>query len=200
MEALPNSRERILSAAIQELEERGEAGLRIASISRLADASVASIYHFFANREGLVQAAQSHRYAQTLWSGAEEFENNAMACKSREEFELVIESGLRAIYSPERAPYRWTRINVLGSAWARKDLLQGVKESTNIWAQFLCKILTEMQKRGFCSQRFDPMVIAWWYSGTLIGRLEAEALQPDISMDEYNAISIAAVMQVIFGD
>ena len=56
-----------------DMEETGEASVRVARILEESESSYGSIYHHFGSREGLVQAALVERYVATLSLGLEEF-------------------------------------------------------------------------------------------------------------------------------
>ena len=58
------TRERILSAALQEFAARGFAGARVDAIARRAAINKRMLYHYFGNKEGLFGAVLRHKMAE----------------------------------------------------------------------------------------------------------------------------------------
>lgn len=55
--------DRIVDATVAAIEVGGEPGLRVNDIARDSEVSVATLYHYFGDREGLVVAARQKQYA-----------------------------------------------------------------------------------------------------------------------------------------
>jgi len=60
------SRERIVGHAAELVAERGVAGTSLDDVLAAADASKSQLYHYFAGRDELVEAAVAHRCGQVL--------------------------------------------------------------------------------------------------------------------------------------
>lgn len=192
--------ERILEAAILEVEAGGEAGLRIERIVSSAKVSVASIYQRFGSRDGLVQAAQLERYARSMSERTDEFLAATAACQTREQFRALIAELIEWIMSRERHLNRFTRVSVLGSAYARPELQGTVAEAARRSVGKLTVALADAQARGLASTRHQPEVIAWWYSGSLLGRVEFEVIRPDGLEEDYNTLYKDLLFHVLFDD
>jgi TetR/AcrR family transcriptional regulator len=63
------TRERLLEMAIEMVEARGEAGLRVDEVATLAGVTKPMVYRYFGDREGLVIAVQAERYRRSLQYG-----------------------------------------------------------------------------------------------------------------------------------
>lgn len=64
----PSTRERILSAALDEFAEHGIAGARVDEIAQRAEVNKQALYYYFGSKELLFQAALSYGYAKDLGS------------------------------------------------------------------------------------------------------------------------------------
>ena len=60
-----DSERRILLAAVELVDRYGETGLRISDLVEASGRSVGSIYHFFDNREGVIEAVRAYRFYPT---------------------------------------------------------------------------------------------------------------------------------------
>ena len=58
------TRERVIEVVIALLEEGGEAAVRIEEVRRRSGVSIGSLYHHFADRDGLIAAGQLRRFAR----------------------------------------------------------------------------------------------------------------------------------------
>lgn len=192
--------ERILEAAIAELEAGGEAGLRIDRIVAAAKVSVASIYQRFGSREGLVQAVQLERYVRSMSLRLDEFTAASAACQSQAEFRTLVASFMDWIMRPELYANRLTRANVLGSSYARPDLQATVAAASKQSVSRIQAVLADAQDRGLITRRYSAEVITWWYSGSLIGRVEFEVVQPEGLAEEYNALYKDLVLRLLFDE
>lgn len=189
---------RILEAAIAQVDDGGEAGLRIDHIVTSAKVSAASIYQRFGSRDGLVQAVQYERYMRSMTERFAEFIDATAACQTEQEFRTLVESFLHWIIDPSRYPSRFTRANVIGSSQARPDLQQTVASGARDASRWLTAAIADAQQRGLCSKRHSPEAIVWWYSGSLLGRVEFELVQPEGLLEEYNAIYIEQLLHLLF--
>ena len=195
-----STRERILEAAIEEIELGGEAGLRIERIVAKAHVSIASIYHCFGNRDGLVQAAQLERYSRSMEARTVDLAAAAEACETSEEFKDLVRTLLTWIVDSSRYAVRFKRISVLGSAFARPELQQGIAVATARPVQDLTAVLARGQERGLMPSTWRPEVLAWHFTGALLGRVEFELVQPDGLLAEYDELFISQLLHAGFGD
>ena len=144
-----SSKERILQLTIAAIEEGGEASVRVKAIADEAKVAITSIYHFYGDREGLVQAAQVARFAAGYREGAEIFRHVAESCQSREELRDALLTILRTVFSGAHTAGRARRANVVGSAVARPQLRNVIIEEAQFWINDLCESLAIAQRRGF---------------------------------------------------
>ena len=143
------SKERILQLAIKAIDEGGEASVRVKAIAEEAEVAITSIYHFYGDREGLVQAAHLARFSVGYREGAELFRQIAESCQSKEELREGIQTILRTVFSASHTDSRARRSNVVGSAGTRPALRDVIIEETRFWISDLLNSIEIAQRRGF---------------------------------------------------
>lgn len=177
-----NSRDVILSLAMKAIDEGGEASLRVKKIADDAGTAVTSIYHFFGSREGLVEAAQTARFEAGYAEGRRMVREAAQSLDTREEFASLVEKVLRDLFSGRHNYNRLRRINVVGSAVARPELLEAINDSQRLWLTELVEGLLIAQQRGFIAPDADVATAATWHLITVNGfaAIEGDSTGADV--------------------
>ena len=70
--------QRLLDAAVHQLDSEGEAGLRVDAVVAEAGVTIPVLYHHYGNREGLVRAAHVARLTRDLAKVLAGFEQDAV--------------------------------------------------------------------------------------------------------------------------
>ena len=96
MSALPSApvgestRDRLIDAAIEIIESDGEQAVKVREVASRAGVTEPSLYHFFGDRNGLIEEAQAERFRRNQMDVLSGFATAILECESREEFvELV---------------------------------------------------------------------------------------------------------------
>ncbi len=194
-----DTRTRLLEAAVEIIEAKGEVGLRIRDIAAAAGVTEPSIYHFFGSREGLIVAAQAHRYVHGQITALREFEQAVYGCRTKKQFIEIVRQALTNVYStPASVATRSTRINVLGSAQTRPELARQLGESQRLANKALAEPLRFARDKGWVRQDVDLTILAAWIIGQINGRVLMEIDPVEEDMKKWNEISIDAVL-AMFG-
>ena len=180
-----NSKDVILSLAMKAIDEGGEASLRVKKIADEAGTAVTSIYHFFGSREGLVEAAQIARFEAGYAEGRRMTLEAARNAESREEFAGIVERILRNLFSEQHHHNRLRRINVVGSAIARPELLEAINASQRRWLAELIEGLAAAQQRGFITRDADVASAATWHLLTVNGFAAIEGDDTGADVDKW---------------
>lgn len=180
-----SSKDTILALAIGEIDKGGEASLRVKRIADDADTAVTSIYHFFGSREGLVEAAQIARFEAGYDEGRAQLFEAARTVQTREEFARLVETLLRDVFSPRHHHNRIRRINVVGSAFARPQLLAAINKVQRRWLQELIDALGIAQQRGIISADADIASAATWHLLTMNGFAAIEGDSTGADVDKW---------------
>lgn len=178
-----SSKDTILALAIAEIDRGGEASLRVKRIADDAGTAVTSIYHFYGSREGLVEAAQTARFEAGYDEARARVLDAARTVTNREEFAEILEAVLRDLFSPRHHHNRLRRINVVGSAFARPELLSAINRVQRQWLKELVDGLTAAQNRGIIDAKADIASAATWHLLTVNGfaAIEGDSTGADVN-------------------
>ncbi len=196
MVAAPSTRERLLSAAIEQIEFGGEQALRLHDIALASGVAAPSIYHFFGSRDGLIEAAQAVRYASSLTGLSAIFVERVKSISSRHEFVALMRAMLAEALAEDRVEKRSTRIEVLGSSRTRPALDQKLQLVHRQVVDQLAKVAIVAQRHGWCRRELDPEVIAAWVLTMIDARYLVEMDPEHGDLSGWNAIAIDAVLAV----
>lgn len=194
-----SSRDRILETAITIIDAEGEAGVRVDRIAELAGITKPSIYHFFASRDGLIVAAQAERYRRSLLFSLPALMESVRACRSRDEFSMIIRNRIRSFSLPEGKHRRRERIQVLGSAVSRPALRAQLLDVEARATGDFVTMLTFAHEQGWITTRFDFTVVARWWFGVMLGRHLVDDVLDGEESEEWTEIVIEAMEHIIYG-
>ena len=170
--------------------------MRVSAIATAVGVKEPSVYHFFKNRDALVEAAQIERYRLSYTEMMVPFEMAAAMSETREEFESAVRKVFALVYSPERVPIRSIRENVMGAAQSSEVIAKAINEINHEVALALARVMSFGQERGWISKDVDALALAYWGIGQLNGRVIAEMNSDLVSLDEWNKVSVEAVLAI----
>ena len=194
-----DTRSRLLLAAVRVLEAEGEVGIRVREIAAEAGVREPSIYHFFGSREGLIEAAQVHRFAEGQRDLTRDFDARVRQCSSRDEMVQAFRAMLRVAFR-RRAAERAVRVNVLGSTQSRPSLAAQLAETQRVSGRMMADTLEFAQQRGWIAADLDPLAFSAWFVGQLTGRVLIEIDPGFVDANHWDAISTRAVFAVLGWD
>jgi AcrR family transcriptional regulator len=189
-----DTRAQLIEATIAALSYGGEGSVRISAIASAVGVREPSVYHFFKNREALIEAAHIERYRRSYEEMMVPFEVAARMADTQAEFEKSIRKILSISYSPERIAIRSERMNVFGAAQSSPNIAEAVNRINFEAASSLARVMEYGQNRGWISSEFDPMALAYWEIGQLNGRVFAEMNPSAVDLEAWNKVCEEAVM------
>lgn len=189
-----DTRAQLIEATIAALSYGGEGSVRVSAIANAVGVREPSVYHFFKNREALIEAAHIERYRRSYEEMMVPFEVAARMADTQAEFEKSVRKILSISYSPERAEIRSERMNVLGAAQSSPNIAEAINRINFEAASALARVMEYGQKRGWISSEFDPMALAYWEIGQLNGRVFAEMNPSAVDLEAWNKVCEEAVM------
>jgi AcrR family transcriptional regulator len=192
--------ETILACVVDIIETKGEAGIRISQIARETGTSISSIYHFYGDREGLIAAAQAHRYIESLEAQLVlmkmYFTETSTLDEARDAVRVIVES----VTSPERAQVRLTRLNVVGSTLGRPLLAEKVAAAQDRYLVEFGALLKLNQDRRWIRPDIDCVALAAFIVGTVMGRVLIELGPSSVDPDEWNHLFMMSMTFAITGE
>ncbi len=164
-----DTRDRILEIVIDQLKRSGEAGVRIDAVRDRSGVSIGSIYHHFGDRDGLIIAAQVHRFGRYAEAEIAALSEIVAAAKDLDEFRRAVRQLTLHTASELRAAERWARIGALGSTVGRPQLRERIREiQTRLTDEFQAQVV-EGQARGFFRKDLDARAIAVFIEAYSLG-------------------------------
>ena len=194
-----DTRQRLLEAAITVLDHDGEAAIRVRDVSRAAGVSSASLYHFFGDREGMIEAAQAERYQRSLFALMEPLGQDIARARSEKSFYDAVRHGVARMWTPDRASFRRSRIEALAAMTARPGLAMLIRDAQHTLNLTIAEMLKEPQRRGWVRPDLDVEMIGAWAQGVTNGRLLIEIDPERTDGDGWNRIAAEALVFALRG-
>ena len=191
-----DTRSKLLNATIDAIASGGESSVRVSTVATAVGVREPSVYHFFKNREALVEAAQIERYRRSYAELMVPFEAAALMSDTWEDFERAVRKILAAVYSPERVEIRSIRMNVMGAAQTSQTIAAAVIDINHESAESLARVMTFGQEKGWVTKDLDAMALSYWGIGQLNGRVMAEMNPSQVDLDAWTKVSIEAVLGI----
>ena len=199
MTDISDTRTRILEAAMSVIEDTGEGALRVQKIAESVGVREPSVYHFFKNREELVEAAHVERYRRSHLEMVQPFQAGAALADNAEDFRRIVKKILSLVYAAEREHIRSTRMSVLGAAQTSPKIAEAIREINFEISSRLAEVFLRAQKKNWIRKEVDPLAAAYWLNGQILGRVMAEMDKDRVDLDKWNQISETAVLYFLFG-
>ena len=196
MSEKPNTRQQLIDATMAAIAHGGESSVRVSAIATAVGVKEPSVYHFFKNRDALVEAAQIERYRLSYTEMMVPFEMAAAMSETREEFESAVRKVFALIYSPERVEIRSVRMNVMGAAQSSEVIAKAIGEINQETASTLARVMVFGQERGWVTKDLDPLALAYWGIGQINGRVMAEMNAGIVNLAEWDKVSVEAVLAI----
>ena len=199
MTDLADTRTRILEAAMSVIEDTGEGALRVQKIAESVGVREPSVYHFFKNREELVEAAHVERYRRSHLEMVQPFQAGAALSDSAEDFRRIVKKILSLVYAVEREHIRSTRMSVMGAAQSSPTIAEAIRQINFDIHSRIADVLATAQEKNWIRKEVDPLAAAYWINGQILGRVMAEMDKERVDLDKWNDVSETAVLYFLFG-
>jgi AcrR family transcriptional regulator len=199
MSDLHPTRTRLLAAAVDAIDSAGVLGVRVRDVAEKAGVAVPSVYHFFGNKDGLVDAALALRYSRGLVELTQKFADLSLACATEDEFWIVVDTVIGAVFTPDRSAVRSVRADVLGIAQTRPQLRAAVVLAQRVNHDLLSKTLVELKERKWVAASLDVEAFSLWYTGMVSGRVVLEIDSSQCDGDAWNEIARRATVALLRG-
>ena len=196
MEIAESTRSRILNAAIEMMESGGESSVRLGAIAEGLGIKEPSIYHHFKNRTELVNAAYVEWYWQCLKTEIP-IEAMMVLVESKDDYVRAVRKSMEWSYQPERHHARAIRLSVLGAAQRNHELAVAITDINKKFLATIADAALVAQQKGWLRTDLDPMAIAYWLHGQIIGRAVAEMDPGHVDLAEWDKVSFEAVLSLM---
>lgn len=194
MEHETGTKERLLHAAIDVINEQGVKGIRIREIAAAAGVREPSVYHFFGSREGLVEAALVERFNVHLSELYRVFGTKLKDCRTQEDFVALVRRMFQQSFSEERNQIRSMRADIIGSAQSRPKLKEAITQKMLESYTELNNFIEGAQIRGWVDPKLDGLTFAAWMMSIVNGRVYIEMNPEPYNAQTWEKLSVDAVL------
>ena len=184
-------------AAASIIDKNGEAGVRINDICSSLKITAPSVYHFFGDREGLIEATQAYRYARGQDQFIQWFAEGVYACESKTDFTQHIHAAIHLLLSKNRSEFRRARADVLGSAQYRPTLSKKVAEAQERSNERQVETLRYARAKGWIKDDFDLRAFSAWTSGLSVSKRLVELNGCPVDVQAWDVITTRAICVVL---
>jgi AcrR family transcriptional regulator len=195
-----STRDALLKATVEQLNEAGEAEIRLENILAAADCSPSSLYHHFGNLRGLLDDAQIIRFSQTLRERTAAFNLAIQEVKTREALIEFCARRIDELVTGADGPLaRSRRVDALGSTYMRPDFAKQMGEANTESCEQFAAALRVPQLRGLIDESVDLNAVAHWVQGLFFSRCLVDLTNDDELGRSWNALTKQAILSVLFG-
>jgi AcrR family transcriptional regulator len=192
-------RSKILELAIAVIDEQGEQAIRTNKLAIDAGTTPPTLYHYFNNREGLVEEAQVERFVRSISIDIELLVDHLKKAKTKEDLLGGINDLFKRRDSAERTILRSRRMNAVGATFARPSLANRIAEAHNELCTRAALALAPFQRQGIIRQDIDLRAVVARYNGAVLGKALAGLPGSDIDQEQWERTMNEAVLYVLFG-
>ena len=196
MEISETTRTRIINAAIAMMDEGGESAVRLGAIAENLGIKEPSIYHHFTNRTELINAAYVEWYWQCLKTDIP-VEAMMVLVETKDDYVRALRKSMEWSYQPERHHARAIRLSVLGAAQRNPELAVAINDINKKFLATIADAALVARQKGWFRTDLDPMAIAYWLHGQIIGRVVAEMDPGHVDLAQWDKVSFEAVLGMI---
>lgn len=192
--------ERLLRATMDLIEHGGEQAVKVKPLTDGLGVNVTAIYRYFGDRQGLINAAQAERYVGGITIDVHNLTDTLRAATSAIDFRKRVNLLAIDIMGKDRLPHLMRRVNIVGSAHARPELLTLIGEATRAATNDAIVVLEMAQERGWILPKAGIPVIMSWLNSVFFGRLLVW-IDPDPPQDDddWLMMVLEPLNQVLFG-
>ena len=194
-----DTRERLIEAAVELIEERGVSRLRLREVAEKVGIQEPSIYAFFASRDDLVVEASAARYQRGLLDLPAVFARLVETATTLEEFRAAVTTVLSATFAEERVPFRWARIGVLELARTRPKLAARILRAQQEADELLGTTLRAAAQRGWVRDDVDPATLSRWIIGLVNARVFLELDPQQQGSADWDRLTTEALLRIMDG-
>ena len=191
-----STRTQILEATIALLKGGGESAVKVGLVAKELGIAAPSLYHHFANRSELIRAAYVEWYWQCLRIDGATPELAAVA-ETQEQYEATLRASIMWSYQASRHEARSVRMAVLGAAQNDPLLASEINSVNRNFLDGVAKSVRYGQKKGWVRSNIDPLALAYWTHGQIIGRVVAEMDDGAVDFKAWDQISIESIFAAI---
>jgi len=191
-----STRDALLEATVEQLNEAGESEIRLENILAAADCSPSSLYHHFGNRDGFIVAVEFERSYGEIVREIDMLRTYVLSTDDPDALTKATEFALTLAGEPRGKERRLHRFETLAAAGRnpalRRMLADAQREGT---AKYMEILRLAMEKRGE-TPRYPIEGIAYLVQSILLGRMLVDLIDDDELGKAWETTALGAIRAI----
>jgi len=176
------TRDKILEAVALEIERNGMTQFRVKRVAAEAGISVALLYSYFDDREGLIAATIVHRFRQVLLGSADVFTKPLRHVETSEDLRAALQTMIADAQIPERTEGRLLRIESMSFAQHNRTASEGIAEAKREASAEILACVQPLVEKGLLAEGVSGVAFARIWYALFFGQISLEG-EHDLSID-----------------
>lgn len=194
------TRDKILDAAAQEIELNGLTQFRVKRVAAAAGTSVALLYSYFDDREGLIAAAIVHRFRQVLLAQAEIFTEPLRDVESTARLRDALTRVIAEAQAPDLSRARLARVESMSFAEHNSAASSGIEAAKREVSELIYERLKPLEARGLLAPGVSAVAFARIWYALFFGQVALEGEHAlSIPRDEW-LVALSRLAQAVVAD
>lgn len=192
-----STRDALIHVTVEALDELGESNVRLENILSTSGVSVSSLYHYFGNLRGLIDAANVVRFNRVYLLDLESTRTALGKARTKDDFRKMVVSIVDDIFLSSRSENRRHRLLALSGVDNNPEFAASIAEAQKANALATTEILVSAKSQGFVPQHFDPVAFGVWFSAQAFGLAVTEIADDDAMNDMWRAQTLRATLHLL---
>lgn len=192
-----STRDALIHVTVEALDELGEPNVRLENILATSGVSVSSLYHYFGNLRGLIDAANVVRFNRVYLLDLESTRTALGKARTKDDFRKMVVSIVDDIFLSSRSENRRHRLVALSGVDNNPEFAASIAEAQKANALATTEILVSAKSQGFVPQHFDPVAFGVWFSAQAFGLAVTEIADDDAMNDMWRAQTLRATLHLL---
>ena len=192
------TRDKILEAAAREIECHGLTQFRVKRVASGAGISIALLYSYFEDREGLIAATMVHRYRQVLLGNAETFTTPLRGVETTDDLRGALKVMISDAQTPERTEARVLRIEGMSFAQHNLTASTGIAAAKEEVGELIAIHVAPLIEKNLLAEGMTGIAFARIWYALFFGQIALEgeknlAISPEDWLDALHVIADSMV-------
>ena len=192
------TRNKILNSAALEIERNGLTQFRVKRVASEAGISVALLYSYFDDREGLIASTIVHRFRQVLISTAETFAKPLKGVQTADDLRTALRTMIADAQHPDRTESRILRIEGISFAHHNPIASAGISAAKDDACDLIIRCVQPLVEKNLIVDGISGVAFARIWYALFFGQIALEgehalSIEPDAWLTALNVLAAAVV-------
>ena len=192
-----STRETLIQVTVDALDELGEPNIRLENILATSGVSVSSLYHYFGNLRGLIDAANVVRFNRIYLLDLVSTRAALDKARTKDDFRKLVVAIVNDIFLPNRSENRRHRLLSLSGIDNNPEFASSIAAAQKANALATAEILVSAKNRGFVPEHFDPIAFGVWFSAQAFGLAVTEIADDESMNDMWREQTLHATLHLL---